>query len=355
MTQDSLENLYLTLAATARKDARHPEYRIFSHLHLNQRLADSIINEVPDLFSSPLSTIAPLVTSLKILLSTAREIRLLIPYLNPLEQVKKLYIGRDSLFFRATNNFPVKLLAECFSNITSLEVAFDFRSFTQLTGLVCAFPRLKELHFRSLWEGPAMGTGEQQPIRILPRSLKTLEISAYTKHILEWVVSLEEMPSITDLSLEVDSFETSQVNDFLKLQGPNIRRLLWKCGYQSEFTPPGHSTPVVAPNLQWNTSLEKIDIMVLYATDVGPYSSLVQDLLQSLNSASLREVSIRQYYPFDASWTNVDKMLSELTSPHFHQVSIFSNATREDILGSFPCCHEKEIIRSVYVNPDGVL
>lgn len=196
--------------------------RLFSCLRFDERRIRMFIHD-PNIIDSPLSTIRPVVKEVVIYNSLPLERAEIRQLLSSLKTVTGLSYCPYCIY-PILGQKKLDILAETFHNITALTIVGDFRNFQQLTTFICAFPFITSLDVKAEI-GFELATSSYLECRPSP-SLRVLRLECNLEGIIPWLLQLDPIPQISELTLKgLIGWGSSHIGRLLRALGPSLKHL----------------------------------------------------------------------------------------------------------------------------------
>ncbi|KAF8815911.1 hypothetical protein BYT27DRAFT_6489272 [Phlegmacium glaucopus] len=199
--------------------------RLFSRLQFDERRIKMFIDD-PDIVDSPLSTIRDLVKVVVIYDRLPFEHAEIVQLLSSFKKVTELSYGNPFRIYNRMDEKTAHDLAETFHSITAVTLFATFRTFQQMITFICAFPFLVKVNMKA-----EIMTGYQYPsyphINCQPSpTLRALKLHCRLYEIIPWLLQLNPIPQITELTLK-DFLGANfiYIGKLLSTLGPSLKRL----------------------------------------------------------------------------------------------------------------------------------
>lgn len=196
--------------------------RLFSSLRFDERRIQMFLHD-PAIINSPLSTIPSLVKDIVIYNSLPLEHTELIQLFTSLKSVTGL-VYCPYCIYPVLSESKISTLSESFKNITALTIVGDFPNFQQLITFICSFPFLKSLDVKA-----EIGFGSATSSYLdhhLSQALRVLKLECNLEGIIPWLLQLDSIPQISDLTLKgFIGWGSSHIARLLRALGPSLKHL----------------------------------------------------------------------------------------------------------------------------------
>ncbi|KAJ7143701.1 hypothetical protein C8R44DRAFT_724736 [Mycena epipterygia] len=297
-------------------------YHLFSSISLNENNAASFLA----ISKSSLTNIPAVVREVELHFSR-ESLPNLISILSLLTQTKRLRLLplRDEVAY-------ADVVARVGSDWASrMNILHKFDSFAQVLDCICLCPQLQSLEIRGVWKE----MGDLSLLSSLPKSLRTLDLTCDLDFFLSWLLTLDEIPQISDLTLRsIRVGEIPVVTNHLRILGSALESL--KLTFQD------YDAPVVLSRKMDLTKNKNLKNLSLEGRALGTLASLSEAVYQ-MHAPGVEALSIRIRNRNDAPegrqacltypWAIMDNMFTGPTyqSMRSFSVDVIETSTHRDI------------------------